>query len=416
MKKMTKKTFEKTKIAAAALIVLFLLMGCGKKFELVNLKEYTSLDGTFSIQADEKCSVDDMEDIGLDNWLLLESSEKIEDTVAVIQLPKAGSFLGNFTSIDGVILFVEDANEITSADRKEIEKPENELLSNIQAYKYEGEEDGNKYKISVVYAETDYAYYAFMYEEAIVKRHNDDYFANVFASFKENTEVIEEKKASDADLSDTVRWFNASNAILVYANQWNYQLYGGLEANAANQEVARQLLDNSWGVTDNASADETLEWLLTEGHRMDFVYDMEVITEAGISEIAVDERENFLLENFDVTEDGAEFYADWYGRYEEDGEDAVSGWDYNRALSQLANFYLAGYYTLEEALDASLEVAQLIQSSFDSWDDYMESYFTGYEYWAEEGSEERRELYEELKDAADNPYSIDFNMKLEKSW
>ena len=92
------------------------------------------------------------------------------------------------------------------------------------------------------------------------------------------------------------------------------------------------------------------------------------------------------------------------------------GWDYNRALSQLANFYLAGYYTLEEALDYSLNIAEMIQTSFDSWDDYMESYFTGYEYWAEESSEERRGVYTELQNAGDNPFSVDFKTKLERSW
>lgn len=46
----------------------------------------------------------------------------------------------------------------------------------------------------------------------------------------------------------------------------------------------------------------------------------------------------------------------------------------------------------------------------------MESYFVGYEYWAGEDSSERREVYEELKAAADSPYSIDWNLTLEKSW
>ena len=143
---------------------------------------------------------------------------------------------------------------------------------------------------------------------------------------------------------------------------------------------------------------------------------MEILESAGIVEIDTDERTDFLLENFDLSEEDAEYYARWYGRYEEYGEDAASGWDYNRALSQLANFYLAGYYTLEEALDASLLIAETVQASFNSWDDYMESYFIGYEYWSEGDSDARREIYEKLQNASDNPYSVDFNIRLEKSW
>ena len=63
-----------------------------------------------------------------------------------------------------------------------------------------------------------------------------------------------------------------------------------------------------------------------------------------------------------------------------------------------------------------MDVAEIIQSSFDSWDDYMESYFIGYEYWADESSAERRELYEQIKSAGDSPFSVDFNTTLEKDW
>lgn len=394
-----------------AVCMLFLLSGCGKRFELVNMKEFTSLDGTYSIEADENYTVTDVE---VDNWLALDSSDDLGSTLVVMQFPKTGGFWESWATLDDVMDFMEESYKLS--DRKETKKPENEQLRNIQAYTYKMTEDDYTYEIYAVYGETDYAHYLFMYEEALVKRHSDDYFEKVCASFKENADAVEEKSASGVEMSDTVRWFNASNAILIAINGWDYQVYGGLEPEIMNQEIARQLLDNSWGVTDKASADEILDWLLSEGHRIDFVDEMEFLEEVGIYEVPADERAAFLMENFDVAGEEAEYYAAWYNRYEALYEDAASGWDYNRALSQLANFYLAGYYTLEEAFDASLEIAEMIQASFDSWDDYMESYFTGYEYWAGESSEERREVYEDLKDAADNPYSIDFNAKLEKSW
>ena len=43
----------------------------------------------------------------------------------------------------------------------------------------------------------------------------------------------------------------------------------------------------------------------------------------------------------------------------------------------------------------------------------MESYLCGYEYWAEESSEERRTIYEELKSRDDNPYAVDYKIVLE---
>ena len=35
------------------------------------------------------------------------------------------------------------------------------------------------------------------------------------------------------------------------------------------------------------------------------------------------------------------------------GENAITGWDYSRALSLMGYYYLAGYYSEQEALDKS---------------------------------------------------------------
>lgn len=404
------KKIEKMKMFVAAFGLLLLLTGCGKQAKAVNMKEYASPDGTYSIEADESYETTDM---GMDNWLGLGSPGGL-DSVAVMQFPKTGGFLGGWSSLGDVIEFVEESNGLS--DKKEMSKPENAELSNIEAYTYKMTQNGYTAEIYAVYGETDYAHYLLMYSGSKLKSHSKDYFEKVCASFKENADAIEESSASAADVSDTLRWFNASNSMLIYVNGWDYQLYGGLEPNETSQEIAKQILDNSWGVTDKASADEILNWLLSEGHRTEFAEEMEFLVESGIAEVEEGERASFLYENFEISEEDAQSYANWFSKYEESGEDAASGWDYNRALSQLANFYLAGYYTLEEALDASMDVAKMIQGSFDSWDDYMESYFTGYEYWSEESSEDRRGVYEELQSTADNPFSVDFKTTLEKSW
>ena len=67
-------------------------------------------------------------------------------------------------------------------------------------------------------------------------------------------------------------------------------------------------------------------------------------------------------------------------------------------------------------MDQSLETAVVIQNTFDSWDSFMESYFVGYEYWAEESSDDRRAVYEEIKAASDSPFQLDWGMTLEKTW
>ena len=105
-----------------------------------------------------------------------------------------------------------------------------------------------------------------------------------------------------------------------------------------------------------------------------------------------------------------------FSLYERYGEDTAAAWDYSRTMWLLSYYYLAGYYTADESLDQSLALAGTVQTTFDSWDSFMESYFAGYEYWSEESSDERREVYENLKSSSDNPFVLDWNTPLEKTW
>ena len=75
-------------------------------------------------------------------------------------------------------------------------------------------------------------------------------------------EVLEE-----VELTDTIRWFNASYAILTETNNWDYNLFGGLANTEKNRKIVRKFLDERWGITDWDSADETLEWIRDKGHR-----------------------------------------------------------------------------------------------------------------------------------------------------
>lgn len=182
------------------------------------------------------------------------------------------------------------------------------------------------------------------------------------------------KKANPYNDNQVVQWFNATCAVLTRHNGGNIRAYGGTllmtgvegedgaSADASTKKRNREMLKSSWNVTDRASADDVLEELL------------------------------------------------------QSAEDTGSAWDYSRAMSNLGFYYLAGYYSITESLDKSLEVAESIQSSFQSWDEYMDSYLDGYNDWAGNRAEDRSAIYEGLKGSAFNPYALDWNMKLSKSW
>ncbi len=225
-----------------------------------------------------------------------------------------------------------------------------------------------------------------------------------------------EEVIDEVELTDTVRWFNTSYALLTEMNKWDYNLFGGAENTEENQKQAQKMLDRYWGVTDRESADQTLDWVLKEGQRGNFVNIMQTLEQDGVGALDPEERPDFLTEQYNMDEKSSQLYAQWYGMYEEYGEGAIDGWDSCRAMSLPGYYYLAGYYTKEEALDKSLEIAAMVQSEYDSWDELMDSYLRGYEFWAEESSDKRREVYEKLKKKSKGPYKVEFAMELEKTW
>lgn len=373
---------------------------------LADMKEFSTPDGTAHIHLNKDWVT---EDVGSDTFITAGSTDGSE-AVLFMQFPKGGIYGVN--SMDTLLTLVEQSYGMTDVvDTTAVEVPG---MTSISTYNGKMQADGTTAEVYMVCGETDYAYYSMGY---VTDKMTDELKAAFEAScstFREEAPEVEDN--TTVEMTDTVRWFNASYAVLTEINGWDYNRFAGLPANDETKELEIASLDEWWGVTDRASADETLDWILTEGHRTGFAEDMKYLEETGLGDVAAEERVDFILENFDVSEEEAQGYINTYAMYEEFGENAIAGWDYCRAMNLMSFYYLAGYYTEQEALDKSLEIAQTMQPLFESWDDLLASYLRGYEYWAEESSEERQAVYEDLKSRDDNPYAVDYQLALEKTW
>lgn len=386
------------------------LQGCrAKTLEdmLARMQEFSTPDDTASIYLDKSWKT---QEAPMDGWLIAASSRE-DNAVFLLQFIKNGlsSQAGSMEDVKDIIKTSYNLSGETKA-----EAPEVPGMTNVTAITGRMSVDSAEVDAYIVYGETDYAYYSMAYA---ADKMNDSKIASFKVScskFRENAPEVEDR--TTAELTDTIRWFNASYAVLTDLNGWDYNRFAGLAANDDVMAMEQKSLEEWWSVTDRATADSTLDWILTEGHRATFAEDMAYLEEAGIRDIAPQERSAFLLDQFEMTEDEAQNYAEMFGFYEQYGPDAIAGWDYCRAMNLMSFYYLAGYYTEQEALDTSLEIARTMQPLFESWDDLMSSYMRGYEYWAEESADERRALYEDLKTRQDNPYSVDFKMQLEKTW
>ncbi len=400
---MMKRMIRNGIVAVAALTLM--LAGCGSK-EVV-MKEFASKDQTVSIQMNETW---DMEDLGAGaEGFIGAMNEDGSEVGIVVQMSKSvyGATITDMDSWKEMVQTIYPVSEAELVDNPAV--PGMNVSETYCCTMTIDEVNGSGY---LLYGETDYAYYCILYATTKMNTVKKEYYYRMCETFKETAPEVEETFEN----TETIQWFNNTCAVLTAVNNWDYTIFGGMPVNDTSKNAVQILLNDWWDVTNHETAEETMDWLLEEGHRISFAEDMDVLEEIGLADIPEAERIDIILDNFDVDQDGAHDYADWFVLYEQYGSDAVAGWDYSRAMSLLGYYYLAGYYTEEEALDKSLEVAVVIQDTFDSWDSFMESYFVGYEYWAGESSDERRAIYEGIKADSNSPFQLEWETALEKTW
>lgn len=223
----------------------------------------------------------------------------------------------------------------------------------------------------------------------------------------------------------TVQWFNTTYSVMMYQNHFDYTLIGGEKPGGGDNVY---FLERDWGVTDRASAIDNLCWLLESGHRADYEQTVEEFIYYGLFDVSLED----YLTAFEISAQEQEidfneikpYFTNIYVAYQECGEAGVKAWDYCRIMQMCGDYYAAGYFTLEECMEISLAMAQLLQAEYVSWEDMMNSFLYGYYYWRAEDPEEqgtgsywRRYFYNELYNLEDSPYTTyDWNMEFVINW
>lgn len=239
-----------------------------------------------------------------------------------------------------------------------------------------------------------------------------------------NEERIQAAKAKDS-LPKTVLWFNATYAPLTQSNKsfgTNWKLVGGMKASDYNAAFCRQGLIRDWNIEDAASALQTVEDLKEKGHREKCRQCLEALAEMGILEADEETFFEALLAS-DIEENLSRYVIVYYMHKSGMDADDIAAWDLCRVNQLYADFYICGYMTYEEAMDASLENSLILQKMYSSWEDMVNSYMLGYQFWRgdlalteDSPTQQRYKCYLELLEMENGPYTLDWNMDLIKSW
>ncbi len=129
-----------------------------------------------------------------------------------------------------------------------------------------------------------------------------------------------------------------------------------------------------------------------------------------------------LGEQWDIRnrQDGIEIVHELVEKHAGRFDTEYAGWDLCRATQILGMMYLVKMIDREE-MDREFSAAgKVIQQQFTSWDAMAESYLGGYEAWlnrignanAAQSAAWRRNIFEQLKNKEDGPYSLPFKTDL----
>ncbi len=170
---------------------------------------------------------------------------------------------------------------------------------------------------------------------------------------------------STIPIDDSERWFLATYAMWSeYVGDARFMC--GLQKKPKNQKNIRNILKRDWGITDKQS---------------------------GID--MINELKNSYC----------------YGNDDRD----LLAWDLCRAMQLSGCLFFCNYIDRETMRAVSCDVGRQIQQKFSSWEDLCENYLEGFSLWRTHNFEnsrdeitERIQIYEDLRDREDSPYSVYF--------
>lgn len=216
----------------------------------------------------------------------------------------------------------------------------------------------------------------------------------------------ETRRDTYTPLSPTLQWMNTAGSILLAANKGNFRYMAGLfypgnEHRQNSVSSIQKMLWEYWEIQGHESAMEKMTRLVHTGMRVWYGEEMkklETIYSAYSEEELIKAAKE---ENPNANEDS--FLPKMIMAYRRYGENALLGWDMGRAAYIIQCCYFVGYVSMEEVLDIGVEAGKKAQAFFRNWEEMMESYLLGGQYWQREDANdpnsmtaERWKLYEKL--------------------
>lgn len=181
----------------------------------------------------------------------------------------------------------------------------------------------------------------------------------------------------------------------------------------------RQLLSQWWDVDSKEELLETIDWLFTEGHRIQY----DLIWQA-MNAVSMKETKEFLRDHVATNEEEAELalhrlrnMRDALELFQEkkliapDFQPEMLIWDYARVINISRGGVDAGYITKEEALEIIDRCIDPVRKMYTSWKQLSVSYQFARYVWSDLEEEDGREMMDNMEVLLTDPESPWVKMK-----
>ncbi|MDE7423429.1 MAG: DUF1266 domain-containing protein [Lachnospiraceae bacterium] len=172
---------------------------------------------------------------------------------------------------------------------------------------------------------------------------------------------------------------------------------GGMPKGTVPRLQTRKALKGPWGIKNKRKFNETVHWLLEEGHNKGCLEEMKQY-QGHIKESPNPELFQKLLDDYP--------------------EKGILAWDLCRLCNVATWGTIAGYIKYKDAIALCVKAGKILQDNFDSWDDMIDNYLTGLWYWSGNKDEmkKRKEWYNIRRNSEKSLlYKSDFKMNLDEN-
>jgi hypothetical protein len=200
------------------------------------------------------------------------------------------------------------------------------------------------------------------------------------------------------------------SAVLFERNGWRHDLLAGVPRDKKNVDEMKQMLADDWDIKTAEHLQEQMEWLRTEGHRVEFLRRMQAYSKVGEKEF---EKSVAKLTDEDEKAQARALYKN--GPRVLKLKSGLLAWDYGRWIALCRWGYCVGFLTEEEAWKKMDPIARDLQRAYSSWDELGELYCIGRECWKPGKNAETLAAFEKLKTDEKSPLkTTPWSLKLEK--